>query len=225
MQEFFVAPTEPKQLKALGKSTLMPERFGCDVVWYGKDNGEDQLWGVQRKELKDLIASVSDGRISKEIAQMRASGIPIPMIVIEGKVQFDTAGNLLWNSWGQQFTRGQWKGMLWSMMNEGAHIEYTKDITETVELVVMYARWTNKDKHTSIMRRPSAFSPWGNATNDDYAVHLLQGFDGLGTDRAKAIIKHFKGVPLAWTVTKEQMMEVPGIGKVIANKLIDALLK
>lgn len=222
--EFYVAPTEPTKLKAIATQvSLLPERFGCDVVWYGKQNGEDQLWGVQRKELKDFLASVQDGRLAKEVAQMRASGIPIPLIVIEGKVQFDTGGTLVWNSWGQQYTRAQFKGMLWSLMAEGARIEYTKDINETVEFVKMYALWTSKAKHSSMMRRPTAFSPWGTASNEDWAVHLLQGFEVLGTDRAKAIINHFKGVPLRWTVTREQLMQVPGIGKVIATKLMEAL--
>jgi len=222
--EFYVAPTEPKQLKAIAAQvTLLPEKYGCDVCWWGKHDGEDAMWGVQRKELRDLIASVGDGRLAKEVAQMRAGGIPIPIIIIEGKIQFDNNGNLQWNSWGQEFTRAQFKGMLWSLMYQGARIEYTRDVVETVELVKMFAHWSVKAKHTSMMKRPTAFSPWGKASNDDWAVHLLQGFEVLGIERAKAVIKHFGGVPLQWTVTEEQLMEVPGIGKGIAAKLIEAL--
>ncbi len=222
--ELFVAPTEPRQLKAIATTvSLLPEKFGCDVVWWGKHHGEDQMWGVQRKELKDLLASIQDGRISKELAQMRAGGIPLPIIVIEGKVQFDSNGNLMWNSWGKDWTRAQFKGMLWSLMNEGAHIDYTKDIGETVDLVKMFAQWSQKAKHGSAMKRPTAFNPWGHATNEDWAVHLLQGFDVLGIERAKAVIKHFGKVPLQWEVTVEQLMEVPGVGKKIAEGLINAL--
>lgn len=181
------------------------------------------MWGVQRKELKDLIASVGDGRLAKEVVQMRAAGVPIPMVIVEGSIRFDTAGNLVWNSWGQTFTKNQWRGMLWSLMNEGVHIEYTKDVQETVEFIQTYGRWTLKAKHSSMMRRPGPFSPWGKVTNEDYAVHLLQGFDGLGTDRAKAIVKHFGKVPLAWTVTERELMEVPGIGKTLARKMLEAL--
>lgn len=222
--EFFVAPTEPPKLKRIATTiSLLPERYGCDVVWWGKHEGVDALWGIQRKELKDFIASIGDGRLSREIAQMRAGGIPIPIIFIEGKVQFDTQGNLMWNSWGQEFTRSQFKGMLWSIMAEGAHIDYTKDISETTELVQLYATWSMKMKHTSIMRRPGPVGLWGKADNIDFAVHLLQGFDVLGSERAKAVIKHFGGVPLTWTVTEKQLMEVPGVGKGIASKLIAAL--
>lgn len=221
--EFFVAPTEPAQLKAIATQiSLVSERIGSDVAWWGQWEGEPQLWGVQRKELKDLIASVSDGRLAREIAQMK--GLPVPMIIIEGKVQFDTQGNLLWNSWGQDFTRAQFKGMLWSIMSEGVHIEYSKDINETVELVKLFAKWSMKAKHTSMMRRPGPFSPWGKPGNEDYAIHLLQGFDVLGQQRAKDLVKHFGEVPLRWTVTEKELMEVPGIGKKIAQSLMAALL-
>ena len=218
-----VAPTEPPQLKAVATTiSQMPERLGCDVAWWGSNDGEDCLWGVQRKELKDLIASVQDGRIAREIAQMNAS-IPMPLIVIEGKIQFDTNGNLMWNSWGRDFTRAQWYGMLWGMMNEGARVLFTKDINETVQFVQMYAQWTTKQRHGSLMRRPGPFNAWGKTTNEDFAIHLLEGFDGLGREKAKSIIKHFEGVPLQWTVTEKQLVEVPGVGKVIAKKLMEAL--
>lgn len=224
--EFFVAPTEPKQMKELaadgGQITLLPEKHGVDVCWWGKYHGEDALWGVQRKELKDLLASVTDGRLAREVAQMKGS-IPLPIVFIEGKIQFDLNGNLVWNSWGQEYTRAQFKGILWSLMHEGVHIEYTKDVNETVNMIRLYAQWSQKLKHTSIMKRPTPFNPWGKPGNVDYEVHLLQGFDVLGQQRAKDLIKHFGGVPLQWTVTEQELMKVPGIGKKIAQSLMAAL--
>lgn len=222
--ELIIAPTEPPRLKEIAAQvSLLPERYGCDVIWWGKHQGEDVLWGVQRKELKDFIASVQDGRLAKEVGQIRASGIPIPMVIIEGTVKYSNSGNLIWNSYGQEITVNQWNGMLWSLQNEGVHVTYTKDLTHTVEYIKRYAEWTCKTKHSSLMRRPTAFSPFGVASNEDWAVHLLQGFQALGVDRAKAIIKHFGGVPLQWTVTKKELLEVPGIGPKIAEDLIKAL--
>jgi len=226
--ELIVAPTEPPKLKAIAAQvSLLPERYGCDVIWWGKHdlgNGpEDVMWGVQRKELKDFIASVQDGRLAKEIGQIRASGIPIPTVIVEGKIRWTTDGKLIWNSFGQEITHAQWNGMLWSLQREGLHVTHTTSLDETIEYVQLYSRWSSKTKHTSLMRRPTAFNAFGNAGNEDWAIHLLQGFQPLGVDRAKAIIKHFKGVPLQWTVTKEQLMEVPGIGAKIAKELIEAL--
>lgn len=225
MTLFIVAPTEPPTIKTLigsdGVVSMLPEHHGCDVVWYVRG----VMWGVQRKELKDFIQSVGDGRLAKEIAQMKASGIPMPMVLIEGKVQWNNDDTLKWNSRGQTFTKAQWRGILWSIRSEGIHIDFTSSMLDTVEYIQTLARWSEKDKHQSIMRRPTPGNYWGKATNEDYAVHLLQGFDGVGIDRAKAIVRHFGGVPLDWTVTEKELMQVPGLGKVLAQRLLAALVR
>lgn len=228
--ELLIAPTEPPALKECASLiTLLPERYGCDVIWWGKaqdkDTGEveEVLWGVQRKELKDFVASVQDGRLAKEIAQMRASGVPMPMVVIEGRIKQTTGGMLIWNSYGQEITMNQWNGMLWSLMHEGVHVVHTENLNHTISYIQTFARWTTKAKHGSLMRRPTAFNAFGKATNQDWAVHLLQGFMPLGVEKAKAIIKHFGKVPLQWTVTKKEMQEVPGIGPKTAKELFEAL--
>ncbi len=105
----------------------------------------------------------------------------------------------------------------------GVHVDFTAGIDETVEYVEMLARWSVKDKHQSLLRRPGPVNMWGKATNADFAHHLLQGFDGVGLDKAKAIVAKFGGVPLMWTVTEKQLTSVPGVGKVIARRLMEAL--
>lgn len=222
---FFVAPTEPTVIKQLiepdGVVSLLPEKYGCDVLWFvGK-----QRWGVQRKELKDFIQSVGDGRLSKEIAQMRCADLGMCMVLIEGKINWSTEGELIWNTRGQVITRSQWRGMLWSIRNEGVHIDFTKDKQDTVEYIRMLGKWSAKEKHVSIMRRPGPANYWGSASNVDYAVHVLQGFDGIGLDRAKAIVQHFGGLPLSWDVSETDLSRVKGIGKVLAKKLVSALEK
>jgi Holliday junction resolvasome RuvABC DNA-binding subunit len=58
----------------------------------------------------------------------------------------------------------------------------------------------------------------------DWALHLLQGFEGIGPDLAAAIFDHFEGVPFRWNVEGAKgLMEVPGIGKGRAEKLWGAL--
>jgi ERCC4-type nuclease len=221
---FIVAPTEPAQFKQLaidtgGAVTLLPEKMGCDAIWRVREN----WWGVQRKELKDFIQSVGDGRLAKEIAQMRSYSLPLPLVLIEGRIRWDTEDRLVWNARGQMITRSQFRGMLWSIRDEGVHIDFTSNVSDTVEYVSMYGRWSEKEKHTSIMRRPSPGNYWGTVSNEDYAVHLLQGFDGVGLDRAKAIVQHFGGVPLQWSVSEKELTRVPGIGKVLAKRLYTAL--
>lgn len=218
---FFVAPTERNELKNLigntGDISMLPERLGCDVAW--RAHGE--WWGVQRKELKDLIQSIGDGRLAREIAQMKH--LPLPMILIEGKIHFDAQDNLMWNSRGQTITREQWRKILLSIRDHGIHVDFTQNSLDTSQYVSMLAKWSTKGKHQSLIRRPGPVNYWGKTTNVDFAHHLLQGFDGIGLDRAKAIVDHFGGVPLEWTCTEKELVAVPGLGKITAKKLIEAL--
>jgi len=216
--EFTVAFTEPPLLKAIATNVSMfPEYRGCDVTWFAMD----QCWGVQRKELKDFIQSVGDGRLAREIAQMQ--GMPLPLIVIEGRISFDLNGNLLLSGYGQQFTKAQFLGMLWSVRNEGVHVDFTADTQGTLEYIQMLGRWSSKRRHGSIMTRPGPVSQWGSVTHEGFAIHIMQGFEGIGLDKARAIVKFFGGLPLALTVTRSELMSVPGIGKGLADKLIAQL--
>lgn len=221
---FIVAPTERNALKTLigehGTVAMLPEKFGCDIIW----RAHDEWWGVQRKELADFIASIQDGRLAREIAQMRA--MPLPTVVIEGRIHYTDEDLLMYNKRSQRITRMQFYGMQWSLMKEGIHVAYTNNTSQTAEFVAGMARWSIKEKHQSLLRRPGPYvSAWGSVDNLDYAYHLLQGFDGLGLDRARAIVSHFQGVPLQWTVTEKELMKVPGIGKKLAQRMIDALEK
>lgn len=199
--------------------SMLPERYGCDVLW----RAHDEWWGVQRKELADFIASVQDGRLAREVAQMKA--LPLSVVVIEGRIQYTSEDELMYNKRSQRITRGQFYGMQLSLWNMGVHIGFAADQADTARWIREFARWSVKGKHSSLLRRPGPVSMWGNASDEDWAAHLLQGFDGLGLEKAKAIINHFGGVPLDWTCTKEEMMKVPGIGKIMAERMMNALIR
>ena len=65
-----ISPTEPPELKALGKLSLLTEKHGADVLIMPHASWEGML-GVQRKELKDLLASMSDGRFGEQMMKLK----------------------------------------------------------------------------------------------------------------------------------------------------------
>lgn len=196
---------------------MLPERYGCDVLWRARD----RWWGVQRKEVADFIASIQDGRLAREVAMMKS--LPMKIIVLEGRLTYTSEDMLMYSRRLSTISRTQFEGMIMSLMEKGIHVIHTTDTRDTARWIKLFAQWTSKPRHASLERRPGPVSPWGNITDEDWAIHFLQGIDGLGSEKAKAIVKHFKGAPLQWTVTEQQLMEVPGIGKVLARKMINAL--
>jgi ERCC4-type nuclease len=212
-----VSPTEPPLLRALGKVSLVPESYGCDFLFASPIFG---LVGVQRKEIKDFVASVQDGRLAKELGQMKQLGLSL--LVLEGRPTWTNDGLL--TSTSTQWTVHQHLGTLWSVQLSGCWIASSQELTGTSTLISAFMRWTAKQRHTGLENRVGPLSDeWGKVGSREWGIHLLQGFKGIGPVQAAAILDHFGGLPLQWTVDGLDLQQVDGIGKKRAESLIDAL--
>lgn len=213
-----VSSTESPLFRALGRSTTTPERYGVDALWLCRMG----MVGVQRKEIADFLASVTDGRLSKEVGQMQS--LDVKVLVLEGRPQWTVDGVLL-NEWGQAWTKQQHRAFLWSMRMAGVWVEWSESLPDTIEVVKELEHWSKKAKHQSLMRRTGpAKGAWGKRGNRAWAIHLLEGFDGIGPTQAERILDAFDGaVPLAWTVDERELLQVPGLGKVKVQKMVDAI--
>ena len=188
------------------------------MLW-ANDQG---LFGIQRKEISDLLSSRGDGRLAKELGQMQS--LNTAMLVVEGKLRWTDEGEMLdgWNT----ISRRQLTGMLWSVRSRGVWVEYTKTIDETAELTEWFADWTSKKRHGGLAGRPSPESHWGKVSDKDFAVHLLTSFPGIGPQMAERIWEHFgQTIPLRWGVSEEELMEVAGVGPGRVRSLMRALRK
>lgn len=228
-----VSPAEPVDLRALGKTSSTPERFGADFLFPSVSFG---AIGVQRKEVNDLVASVHDGRLQKELVQMRGLGLGV--VVIEGRVKWTDDGFAMMNGqWTgragtrtgktQQATR-DWtyaahQSTMWSIQSAGYWIANVADRGECILWLSHFERWAAKERHSILGNRPKAKGAWGKADNREWGVHLLQSFQGVGRGVAEKVYDHFGGVPMQWTVGVEGLMDVEGIGKVRAREMIGAL--
>jgi ERCC4-type nuclease len=55
------------------------------------------------------------------------------------------------------------------------------------------------------------------------SLHILQGVAGIGPRLATRILEHFRGLPIAWTVTERELAAVRGLGPVRAKRLSESL--
>lgn len=227
-----VSSTEPLALRKLlppHRLSTMPERFGADVMW----NVKGEWWGVQRKTVKDLVASVLDGRLAKEMGQMQQ--LAGKYLIIEGTLTWTTqhstsgtGGDLLTLTTSSKYgttnvTRRQLNGIVWSVQNKGVHVEYTRNCPGTAGHLSMLLEWSRKEGHSSLTRRPSPAGKWGTPSNREYGEWVLQGFPGVGPEIAKNVWEMFGGVPLQWTVDLKELATVKGVGKGKAQTMLDAL--
>jgi ERCC4-type nuclease len=219
-----VAPSEPTLLKGLGKSSAVPEKHGVDIM-FANQHG---TFGVQRKELSDFFASVTDGRLAREFPLMTQLGVAV--LLIEGRQRWSTEGYLL-NLAGaggrvqrKTWTRDQFRSYMLSVQQRGVWVVETDDLNDTIAWVKNFERWASKDSHHSLIARPKPAGAWGTPDSHDWALHLMQSFDGIGPVQAERILETFDGqIPLAWTCTKVELGSVKGIGKQRLDKLWNAL--
>lgn len=198
---------------------MVPEKHGSDVLFFSR---HFRLAGVQRKELSDLVQSVHDGRLGQQLQQMKSLGLAV--VLIEGRPSWTGDGLLMQSS--STWTMQQHLGVIWSIQSRGFWIATCERMDDTIAWLSNFERWLVRPKPpgSGLDHRPKAKSEWGKASSEEWAAHLLQGFEGIGPDKAKAIVKHFGGIPLRWLVDEDELATVPGISKTTAKKLIRSLI-
>lgn len=176
--------------------------------------------GVQRKELSDLVASVRDGRLARQLIQMKQLNLVV--LLLEGRAKWTKDGSLLTNT---NWTIAQHHGVIWSIQSRGIWLASTDTLDDTIAWLSLFQKWCAKKRHTSSLEtRPAGRDEFGKEVRGrDFGIHLLQSFPGMGRETAGNVVDHFKGVPLQWTVTKDELKEVKGIGAGRAKSLVNML--
>lgn len=203
-----VSPTEPGQIVSLGSSSSVPEQYGADILVIE----DDQMVGIQRKEFpNDYLSSRNDGRLASSLTKLTQCATRL--IVLEGTPRWTTSGALVHNHIDLQ--RAHVRSALFTISIEyGITPHWTDDVLDTCDFIRDLARWLQKPEHRSLAHRPGPHKPpeQRKFTERDLAVHLLQGFDGVGPELAGRIYDHFGRVPLAWTATPDELAEIERMG-------------
>jgi Fanconi anemia group M protein len=194
----------------------LPERHGCDIVSITKRG----LVGYQRKTLPDLQSSLLDGRLYLELSQLQSSGgISYAYLIIESPLARTTEGTLLEST----LTIDQVRSIIVKFAASGVSYLPTASVSDTAQAILNVGRYIQSDSFDSVRRPKQLTNAWGTIDSNAYALWLLQSFPGIGPKNAAAIHDHFGTVPIAWTVTASELQAIPGIGKKMAETLINSL--
>lgn len=187
-------------LRQLGDVSPECEKYGADFLFFSGKG----LIGVQRKECNDLVASLRDGRLAKELDQLGRCNRGV--ILVEGVWWWDGGFR------GDTFGQAEWEGVEVSLQLNDMIVVRTTGIEQTVERLPRLERYFERSSHESLLRSPKLRSAPGH-------LRLLQSLDGVSLTRARAIHEHFRCIPLTWSCTSTEMRGVPGLGKVMVERL------
>lgn len=182
---------------------------------------------VERKFFPDdLLASVRDGRLARECAAMRQNA-PFRFVIIEGRGRYTRDGKLRVgrrkkpSAWTRAGVRNLTRSIRFV---EGADIEYSDNIVDTVGILKELQRYFDNPTHVGLRTRPGFESDWPIPTYQERFIYWLQGCGpGISIIRARALANHFKNPMELMVASVEDLTEVSGIGKKLAPVIYNFL--
>lgn len=165
--------------------------------------------GVERKNVDDFLASLINGKLFKQISQLR-DAYSRPVLILEGE-------NLLTK---RNINHNAIFGSLASIsVDFGIPVLMTKDEMETADLLNVIAKREQKEDKKSVAIR-------GEKTQmslKERQQFLIEGLPNVSAVIARRLLNHFGSIKDIANASEKELMKVPGIGKGIATEIIQVL--
>ena len=215
----YLSPTEHDLKLTIPQSlySSLCEANGCDILVITSRG----CVGFQRKTLGDLEVSLRDGRFALQLAQIRSSQLlRYRFVILElDRNRITTDGRHFTDS---SLTPESLRTVAFKLFFNDTLLIESRNLSDTVDLINRSADYVERDGADHLLRPKPSTTAWGTRSNRDWGIHLLQSFPGIGP-RTAGVIYDSYGLPLQWTVSEKDLTQLPGVGKVIAKRLIAAL--
>lgn len=172
---------------------------------------------VERKTVPDFCCSVKDGRLFRQASDLVRNPVPA-CVILEGKNrEFRETG----------FSPQAIQGILLSIsLVFKLPVLRTKHPKETAKVMLQGFKQLTKDDLEEQRFYPSP-SRFKNKNNPVLAqkIHILEGFPGIGTDKAERLLRKFGSLHAVFTADHRELLQVSGFGKKTVDNLIKILRK
>ena len=197
--------------------------------------------GVERKGIKDLLNSISTGRLAGHQLIGLVNNYHYVYIVVEGLWRFNPTDGMLEERCGQgwepiqlgsrRFMAREVLSFLHTLMvKTGVMVFYSGTKRETVQVVSMlHGWWSNKawDEHTAHLGLVKQHK------STDGAVELVKApllrrvaaeLPGIGWQKSREVAKHFGSVLEMVLASEREWRRIPGIGKILAERITKEII-
>lgn len=213
---YLISPTEHDLIKLIptARISVLCEQNGADVI----TRSANGLIGFQRKTILDLKASILDGRLYKELAQLTTSQLlAYSFVVIEYSPNNVTInGDFL----DCTFPRKNYISILTKFHILGVGHHTARNLSDTLAVIDLVTDYCSSSTASLLRRSGDTKDAWGRSTHAGYIEYLVQSFPGVGPKLAKTIVNYFGGtLPLTWNVDVTEFLQIPGVGPKLASRL------
>lgn len=163
---------------------------------------------IERKTVKDFISSILDRRLFKQARNLLR--YKTPMFVVEGEEDIFSITNVHPNA-----IRG---AIISLLLDYKIPIVNTRNESETAFVIYTILQRIKKNKKEIILRdlqKPK--------DNDQVKEYVVSALPGVGLVLARRILDRFKTLEKVFSLTEKDLLEVEGIGKEKAKKIISLM--
>ena len=161
--------------------------------------------GIERKEVKDFLASLADGRLFTQLIQL-STAYPNPILIIEGKEDIFTE-----RGFHPSAIFGSFASLL---VDIKIPIIRTMDTGETADLIyALIKREYAPDKKIAVRTAPS-----GRGLRDRQR-YVVEGLPSVSAVLAERLLEHFGTVRKIFEADVKELMEVKGVGEKTAQEI------
>jgi len=215
-----ITTNEPKRVRELFQDRVeVPMNF--DMVLYT----EAGKIGIERKQCPgDLLSSVSDGRLNREILAMREE-CDISVILLQGNIRYNKNGTVrLGKRTSYHWTDKGIKNLFRTIQYvEGCYLESARNSAELVQVVNDLQEYFDKPTHNSLHIRRGIRSDWIKSTQQEKIIYWIQGLPGVGIFTAKKIYEKFPAPLLLFQATPDDIDDIPRVGRAMATSIYEFL--
>jgi ERCC4-type nuclease len=224
-----VNTNEPRKIKDMlcNAGAIDTPLDGYDVELYT----ERGTIPIERKEVpNDFLASITDGRLIKEIIAMRQVS-EFYIVLLHGEMIFDRDDNLVipglvrsdrYMKYRRQWSRKAIKNLIRSIAYaEGAFVEVAENDSRLVEVIEELQDYFNDRHHLSLRKRPSIQTDWLIPTERESVRYFYAGIPGIKTMKSAMLEKKFPVPSDLLTASKDDIMSIDGFGESTANRICE----
>jgi ERCC4-type nuclease len=214
-QGFLITTNEPAAIK-----NLFVDRIETPMNFDMKLYTEAGTVGIERKKIPgDLISSVEDGRLRRELIAMREE-CDHRVLLLHGVFRYNRKGQVVDNKhvlrWTETGIRNLLRTIEWV---EGCFIEQARTTLELVSIVTELQSYLDTQKHFSLKGRPGIQKSWIVPTKSEHVIHFYDGLPGIAPVRAKLLMTRFPNPIELYEASIEDIASIKGFGIPVATQI------
>lgn len=235
------SPNDLDLAKALG-DTVIRCPIKTDVAFWGRGDDDTTIKvGVERKKIGDLAQCIGDGRYLQQVQTAKDDGIDVLCLVVEGRIHCNPDDGMLevpiWGINPRTLKRAEIyqavrPNITYSRFDQfltelqflaGIIVKRSENVHETATIIkALYQNFqTAPNEHGSLRRIYEA--PNRDSillTRPGLVRRIAKELPNIGWSKSRAVAEHFKTVRGMANASEQEWMEIDGIGKGIAGKVV-----